>query len=136
MPKPTPSHRQTTLLFVEDDEAVRDSLTCLLVHEGFLVLTAATGHDAMGLLRTPLSPIDVVLLDVNLPDVNGLDLCARLREMYPRLPVVVCTGEAAPEDIAAMPQLGISRCLSKPVDRDELLATIEGVVPYVEACAK
>jgi DNA-binding response OmpR family regulator len=73
----TPSH-QPTVLLVEDDELVRDAMYCTLVQEGYLVQTAATGHDAIGLLKTPLSPIDVVLLDVKLPDVSGIDLCAAL----------------------------------------------------------
>ncbi len=68
--------RQRTLLLVEDDELVRDAMTRLFVREGYLVLTASTGHDAIGVLRTPSSSIDVVLLDVGLPDVSGADLCA------------------------------------------------------------
>jgi len=134
--KVTTTPHQITLLVVEDDETLRDALACILVHEGYMVLTAATGHDAMGLLRTPLSPIDVVLLDVNLPDVSGVDLCARLREIYPQLPVVVCTGQAEPEDIAALHKLGVRSCLSKPVAMDELVAAIEGFVPLKDSRGK
>src|SRR5437763_17031576 len=101
--------RQPTVLLVEDDELVSDAVTRILVREGYLVLTAATGHDAIGLLRTPASPIDVVLLDVGLPDVSGADLCARLREFFPKMPVVVCTGAAEPEEIRELERLGISR---------------------------
>jgi two-component system OmpR family response regulator/two-component system response regulator MprA len=93
------------------------------------VHTAATGHDAIGFLKTPLSPIDVVLLDIKLPDVSGIDLCSRLREMYPTMPVVVCTGQSDPEEAAALFKLGIHRYFCKPIARDELLATVEAALP-------
>jgi DNA-binding response OmpR family regulator len=115
-----PLDHQPTVLLVEDDELVRDALTRILVREGYLVLTAATGHDAIGLIRTPASPIDVVLLDIGLPDVSGADLCARLREFYPRLPVVVCTGAASPEEEQELHQVGITRFFCKPIDVAEL----------------
>ena len=121
--------RQPTVLLVEDDELVRDAITRILVREGYLVLTAPTGHDAIGLLRTPASPIDLVLLDIGLPDVSGTDLCARLRELFPDMPVVVCTGAAQPEDAAELRRLGITRFFAKPIALDELVAGLRDVLP-------
>ncbi len=123
MSPPQPRH-QPTILLVEDDELVRDAVTRILVREGYLVLTAATGHDAIGLLRTPATPIDLVVLDIGLPDVSGADLCARLREFFPDLPVLVCTGAAQPDEVRELERLGISRFFSKPTALDEL---VEGV---------
>jgi DNA-binding response OmpR family regulator len=120
--------RQPTLLLVEDDELVRDAMTRLFVREGYLVLTASTGHDAIGLLRTPSSPIDVVLLDVGLPDVSGADLCARLRQFFPHMPVVVCTGAASPEEAAELRQLGIAHFFCKPIAMPELLAAVRSAL--------
>jgi DNA-binding response OmpR family regulator len=120
---------QPTVLLVEDDDLVRDAMTRVLVRKGYLVMTAASGHDAMGLLRTPLTPIDVVVLDVQLPDVSGIDLCARMREMYPTIPVVVCTGGAEPEDRAKLVKLGIHRYYNKPVAMEDLVATLESALP-------
>src|SRR5207245_9638516 len=91
---PDLEQHEPTVLIIEDDESVATAMTCLLTREGYLVMTAATGHDALGMLRRPLSPIDVVILDVHLPDVSGISLCTRLREFYPKLPVIVCSGEA------------------------------------------
>src|SRR5947209_12920709 len=79
---------QPTVLLIEDDEAVRFAMATLLVREGYLVLTAGGAHDAMSVLRRPLSAIDVVLLDVHLPDASGIDLCARVRELHPGMPVI------------------------------------------------
>jgi DNA-binding response OmpR family regulator len=119
------SRSQPTLLVVEDDEALRFALAALLVREGYLVLTAATARDALATLRWRLEPVEVVILDVRLPDVGGAELCARLRELYPHLPVIVCTGEATPGEARGLLALGVRRYFRKPVSPDELLAAIE-----------
>ena len=85
---------QPTVLLVEDDEDFRFAATLLLAREGYGVLTAATARDALGVLRTPLSPIDVVVLDVHLPDASGVDLFPHLRRRLPERQLIVCTGEA------------------------------------------
>jgi DNA-binding response OmpR family regulator len=120
---------QPTVLVVEDDESTRNVMTQILVREGYLALTADSGHSALSIMRTPLSPIDLVLLDVHLPDVSGIDLCARIREMRPTLPVVVCTGEAEPDEAAQLVGMGIRRYFRKPIAMDELLATVEASLP-------
>lgn len=121
--------RPPTVLLVEDDEPARFAMAALLVREGYQVVTAASVHDAMGILRRPFTPFDVVLLDVHLPDASGIDLCARLRELFPKVPVIVCSGEASPDEAAALLRLGAHRYLQKPVSPDELLATVEASLP-------
>jgi two-component system sensor histidine kinase ChiS len=125
----SPTELPPTVFLVEDDEATRFSMTALLVRAGYLVLTAASGHDAMGVLHQPLSSIDVVVLDVHLPDASGLDLCARLGELHPGVPVIICTGEATPEEVAQLLRLGAHRYLRKPVSAAELLAAVEASLP-------
>jgi len=119
---------QPTVLVVEDDETVRDAMTRILVREGYLALTAETGRDALGFLKTPLSPIDVVILDLHLPDVSAIDLCARIRELHPDMPIVVWSGEAEPSEGAQLLELGVHRYFRKPVAVDELLATVEAAL--------
>ncbi len=92
-------HSHETVLLVEDDELVCDVMTRALVRQGYLVLTASTADDAIRLLRTPLSPIDIVLLATNPPDALGIDLLTRLRERYPHLKIIVCTGGTDPNAI-------------------------------------
>src|SRR5262249_53156641 len=111
------------------DEDARFAMLRLLAGEGYLVLTAATARDALGLLHTPLSAIDVAVLDVNLPDASGTDLCARLRERFPGTPIIICTGKATPDEAAELLRLGVQRYLRKPVSADELLATVEALLP-------
>jgi DNA-binding NtrC family response regulator len=120
---------QPTVLLVEDDEDFRFAVTRLLAGEGYLVLTAATVHDAIGVLRTPLAPVDVAVLDVHLPDASGIDLFPLLSRRLPAGRVIVCTGEATPEEAAELLRLGAQRYLRKPVSADELLATVEACLP-------
>ena len=117
-----------TVLVVEDDETTRLAMMAWLVGEGFSVLAAANGHEAAGHLERPLEPIDVVVLDVGLPDVDGVALCERIREMYPEMPVLVCSGGAAPEDVARLMGLGATRYFRKPVEADELLSSVEAAL--------
>ncbi len=121
--------RQPTVLVIEDNDLTRLGMAMTLTREGYLVLAASTGHDALAILRHPLAPIDVVLLDVHLPDASGIDICARLRELYPRLPVIVCTGEATPEEVLELLKLGAHRFFQKPITPDELLSTVETALP-------
>jgi CheY-like chemotaxis protein len=118
-----------TVLLVEDDEPTQLAMASWLTAEGYLVLTAADGHEAAGHLERPLEPIDVVVLDVGLPDVDGIALCERVREMYPTMPVVVCSGAAEPGEVARLLELGASRYFRKPVEPDELLAAVESSLP-------
>jgi DNA-binding response OmpR family regulator len=121
-----------TVLIVEDDEDLRFALAALLVRAGYSVLTAAWGRDALAMLRRPFSAIDVVVLDVYLPDTHGITLCTRLRELYPDLPVIVVTGEASPLEASRLLELGVRRYFLKPAAPDEVLASVEAVLTEVE----
>jgi DNA-binding response OmpR family regulator len=118
-----------TVLLVEDDEPTRLAMASWLAREGFVVLTAANGHEAAGHMERPLEPIDVAVLDVGLPDVDGVALYQRLRELYPAVPVVVCTGQATAEEAGRLLALGARRYFRKPVDPDELLSAVEAALP-------
>jgi CheY-like chemotaxis protein len=113
------------ILVVDDDESVRNLMYRALVCDGYWVETAADGREAMRVLQTPMWPIEVVVLDVQLPDVSGVELCARMRQDYPDLPVIVCTGAAGPEEMAQLLQLGVRRYFWKPMTMRELRASVE-----------
>ena len=123
---------QPTVLLVEDDELDLDAMTRTLVRQGYLVLSARSGHDAMSLIHAPLQPIDVVVLDLNLPDVGGVDLFARIRELHPKLPVVVCTGSTDLADAVGLMNMGVRRFYYKPVPMADLLASVEGTLSCTE----
>jgi class 3 adenylate cyclase len=126
------TRRRTTILVVEDhaDEAL--VLRMRLEAEGYGVLTAGTGSDALQLLGSGLC--DLVLLDVNLPDVHGFDLCRRLRHWEqeafgrsPVLPIVLVTGRPAEERVEAL-DAGADDFLQKPVNHVELLARVRSLL--------
>jgi carbon storage regulator CsrA len=121
--------RVPTILVVEDDADARFAMAAVLAREGYTPLTAATAHDALETVRGPMPAIDVAVLDVHLPDVSGTDLCRRLRRAQPELPVIVSTGAASPEEVADLVRQGACRYLRKPVTADELVATVEAVLP-------
>jgi DNA-binding response OmpR family regulator len=117
---------------VEDDEDTRFGLARTLARVGYLALSAPTGHDAVGVVRSEMAPLDAVLLDVDLPDVSGVDLCARLRELRPDLPVVVCSGHATGDEVARLLRMGVLCYFQKPVAPAELLATVAAAVGATE----
>lgn len=119
---------QPTILVVDPDDATRDALSVVLVRAGYYVLPAASVRDAWGHFRMPDARIDLVLMDPHLPDVSGIHLCARLREMSPTLPVMVCAGEVEPAEVAQLQQLGVRYYLRKPIAFEELLHTVKAIL--------
>jgi CheY-like chemotaxis protein len=104
---PSPEVEPATLLLVESEEETRDAMTVMLFKEGYQVLAVATGRDAWNVLRSPFSPIDGVLLDVHLPDIDGVQLVQRLREVYPTLPVFTWGNGSEPGKAAQLVKLGV-----------------------------
>jgi CheY-like chemotaxis protein len=107
---PSPEKEPETLLLVESDEETRDAMTVMLFKEGYQVLAVATGRDAWNVLRSPFAPIDQVLLDVHLPDIDGVQLVQRLRETYPTLPVFTWGYGSASGEAAQLVELGVPYC--------------------------
>jgi DNA-binding response OmpR family regulator len=95
------------LLLVESDEKTRDTMTAMLFAEGYHVVAVASGRDAWNVLRSPFAPIDMMLLDVHLPDISGLHLVQRLRQNYPTLPVFAWMYGSEPAEVAHLGQLGV-----------------------------
>jgi CheY-like chemotaxis protein len=118
-----------TVLVVEDDETTRLAMTSWLAGEGFRVLSAGSGYEAIRHLLNPQEAIDVVLLDVGLPDVNGAILHETIQELCPFLPVVICTGQASTDEVARMLELGARRYLRKPVEAEELVSAVTESLP-------
>jgi DNA-binding response OmpR family regulator len=128
-PGGSPANRRHTVLVVEDDESTRSALASWLTSQGFVVLTAGSGYEAIQHLLHPLEPIEAVILDVGLPDVDGVTLHETIRDICPGLPVVICTGEATTDQAARMLELGARRYLRKPVEPEELVSAVADSLP-------
>jgi two-component system, OmpR family, alkaline phosphatase synthesis response regulator PhoP len=118
--------RPSSILVVEDDQAVRLSLRVAFERQGFLVEEAATG--AAGLERVASQPPDVVILDLMLPDVDGIELFRRLRRQQPDLPVVMLTARGDEVDRIVGLELGADDYVPKPFSPRELIARVRAVL--------
>jgi DNA-binding response OmpR family regulator len=110
------------ILVVEDEDAIAHPLVDGLRREGYDVSRVATGQDAL-----EASPVDLVLLDLRLPDLDGLDVCRGLRERS-RVPIIVLTARGEEADRVAGLELGADDYVVKPYGLRELIARIRAVV--------
>jgi DNA-binding response OmpR family regulator len=116
-----------TLILVVDDDAELSEMVCeLLAREGWAshaVLTGGDGQRALASLRP-----DLVLLDVMLPDANGLELCRRWRAEWPSLPLLMLTARGDPMDRVLGLELGADDYLAKPFEARELVARVRALL--------
>jgi two-component system, OmpR family, alkaline phosphatase synthesis response regulator PhoP len=117
------------ILLVEDEPSVRLTVTDLLVDEGYDVETASDGPS--GLKRASEEPYDVVLLDIMLPGMNGLDVCRELRRLGKDVAVLMLTARGQLTDKVVGLKLGADDYLVKPFEPAELLARIEALLRRV-----
>lgn len=109
-----------TILVIDDDPDVLGALELILEDQGFQVVTAVNGADALGKVRAGAP--SVILLDLMMPVMDGAEFCRRLRAEGSRIPVVVISADRA---LAAKAQsIGATAWLGKPFDLDELLQKI------------
>jgi DNA-binding response OmpR family regulator len=123
------------VLIVEDDVSLAGFLSGELEAQGFIVEQVHDGEEALQLLETKRL-FDLLMLDLNLPKLDGLTLIQRLRPAQPRLPVLVLTARSRVEDKVKALESGADDCLTKPFSLIELLARVQallrrnsGVVP-------
>ena len=116
------------LLIVEDEEHLATGLRFNLEAEGYGVGVAETGEAALNALDGATPPIDLVLLDVMLPGIDGFEVVRRLREGGSFVPVVMLTARGENEDVLRGLALGADDYLPKPFDLSILLARIGGLL--------
>ena len=119
------------LLVVDDDPDVRDSLERALRHAGYAVTTAVHGADALDSVAR--SPVDLIVLDVLMPMVDGFDACRRLRERGDVTPVLVLTARDAIDDRVTGLEVGADDYLVKPFALRELMARVRALLRRSQA---
>jgi DNA-binding response OmpR family regulator len=116
---------EARILVVEDDAGIATGLTRALSSEGYEVTATATGADALRLaLDEPDGAPDLVLLDLGLPDADGVEICQRLVAARPWCPVMVLTARAAELDLVVGLDAGAVDYITKPFRLAELLARV------------
>ncbi len=114
------------LLLIEDDPSVRLSTETMLKSEGLVVDTTDLGEDGLEIAK--LYDYDIILLDLMLPDMDGMELLRRLRHARVTTPVLILSGLGQPENKVRGLGGGADDYLTKPFDRGELIARIHAIV--------
>jgi two-component system, OmpR family, phosphate regulon response regulator PhoB len=119
---------QACVLVVEDESSILDSVALALTQEGYCVLKAVEGRQALGLIRasqdtersTPA--IDLIILDLMLPYISGLDLCRMIRQEGNTTPILILSARGSETDIVVGLEVGADDYLTKPFGLRELVA--------------
>jgi PAS domain S-box-containing protein len=119
-----PQGKGETILVIDDEESIAETLTKVLVNNGHNVLTARTGEEALALYQEHGSKIDLVLTDIMMPGIDGVELSRRLKEINPRVKILASTGQSTEVRQAELNELGIHSILTKPYDAKTLLKTL------------
>jgi DNA-binding response OmpR family regulator len=114
-----------SVLLVDDDESLRQVIGQFLLQEGFRVVSAGSGADALRLFYAERP--DAVLLDLMMPGMDGWEVCARLRELSD-VPILLITARTSQEDKLRGFRLGVDDYLSKPFSLAELTARLQAVL--------
>jgi signal transduction histidine kinase/CheY-like chemotaxis protein len=122
--QPAPRHGSETILFVEDEGALREMLGMILRQNGYNVLEARNGKDALRLIESHDGEIHVLITDLVMPEMNGIELAEELIRSRPTLPVIYVSGYS---DQAIQPG-PLIECLEKPFSPEVLLRTLRSVL--------
>jgi DNA-binding response OmpR family regulator len=115
-----------TILIVEDDLSIVTGLEDNLIAEGFKTITAINGLKGFEIAQK--SSVDLVLLDIMLPGMNGFEICKKLRKVKPELPIVMLTARGTEMDKIAGLDYGADDYITKPFSLSELLARVRAVL--------
>ncbi len=124
-----PRGKGTRLLLAEDNDVNQEVMAEILRHQGYEVETASNGIEA--LRKIELSKFDLILMDIQMPEMDGEEATRRIRECQGRatsIPIVALTGDAVVGSSERYRQLGMDGCITKPVRFDELFDVIDSLV--------
>ena len=110
------------ILLIEDEPQMRRFLKVTLQSHGYILIETSTGQE--GLTQATAHNPDVILLDLGLPDLDGLDVIRELRDYGPELPIIVLSARSGSHDKVAALDLGAVDYVTKPFDMNELIARL------------
>ena len=120
--------KKSTILVIDDDESLRDSLRRTLRRDGYMVMEAAEGGEGLKLLKN--HPVDVALVDLFMPGKEGLETIEELHRSHPGISIIAMSGGGAKgqmDVLKAAKLMGAWRTLAKPFTREELIEAVETV---------
>ena len=114
-----------SVLLIEDDDAIADMLRGFFERDGYRFLHALTGEEAVERLR--IRPVSAILLDINLPGIDGVETCRRIRE-FAQTPVIMLTARDSEVDKVLGLEMGADDYVTKPFSPRELMARVKAVL--------
>jgi DNA-binding NtrC family response regulator len=119
------------ILVVDDDENIRESLKAILADEGFAVDVAASGSEAIR--KAEAVAYNVALIDIRLPDMEGVELLTRMKDVVPKTRKIIVTGYPSMQNAITALNKNADAYLIKPVDLEKLLNTVKEQLKLQEA---
>ncbi len=122
--QPSPARGDEHLLLIDDEEMLVDMTAQLLTDQGYQVTTVVSGERALALLTDQPEAFDLIITDQMMPGLTGLEFIEQLRAFQPEVPVILCTGYSRKIDEETVQALNISAVCLKPLETNQLFATI------------
>jgi DNA-binding NtrC family response regulator len=118
------------VLIVDDEEIVRKVLRVMLTEAGYDVVEAEHGGQGIEKIGSDDNPlmVDAIICDIRMPKINGIEAIAFFRQQYPSVPILVLTGFPDTVMAADLMSKGVYDYLVKPIDRDKLVASVQGAM--------
>lgn len=117
-----------TILIIDDEPNIIQSLQGILIDEGFSVITADGGLKALDIIKETIP--DLIILDIWMPDIDGIETLTRIRELYPTVPVIMISGHGTIETAVKATKLGAYDFIEKPLSLDKVLLAANNALNY------
>jgi CheY-like chemotaxis protein len=129
--EPTASEKLTIadkiILLVDDEIMLRDLLAEMLESNGYNVIKVGSGMEAIRVLTEEIK-VDLVIIDYNMPEMNGLETTSKIRELKLKMPIILSSGSMGLEEKIDMREAGITATLTKPYEFDTMFTTIQKLI--------
>ncbi len=117
-----------TILLVDDEEVIRDFVKAILRQDGYTILEAKDGQETLDVYQNQENEIDLIILDLSLPQLSGREVLKRIRSQNKRVKVLISSGYSEDQDFEALNALGIEGFLAKPYKHTLLEETVEKIL--------
>jgi DNA-binding NtrC family response regulator len=124
-------HKQARILVVDDDESIKNSLAAILQNEGYIVDVAESGSEAIK--KSEVVLYNVALIDIRLPDMEGIELLTRMRDAVPKVRKIIITGYPSMQNAIKAVNKNADAYILKPMDLENLLEIIREQLRLQEA---
>ena len=116
------------ILLVDDEKGLADMMGAMLIKLGYTVITSQDPKEALTTFTASPSRFDLIITDMTMPHINGLELCAAIKKIRPDIPVIICTGHNSHSNADFLKSVDIAAVVMKPVTTSEIAQTIRRVL--------